>query len=215
VPAFRQLLIAACLVILPALNAHALSIGPYVDFSGGSGAYEWDSYATETEFNMGSFAIGFSLDTAATDESWFNYRLNVGLESQTFDEDNNNDATTDVSGFTIENIFGFAIRSEPGFRWWAGPLLRFGAYHGESGTYNLFGTPYKTELDLVESGLGLVTGVNIKVGGNMLLAPSLGVRSLAAAGTVSIANQNTSSILIDENLSGHSSNFFLNFALLF
>ncbi len=212
----KGLLPATILAGLFSGQAAAIDMGLYIDFSGGSGSYEWDSSALEIDFDMRTSAFGFALDTAAMDESWFNYRLNVGLEGQVFDEDEQDgEATTDVNGFTVENVFGFAIKSTPRLRWWAGPLLRFGAYHGDSDTYFVFATPFKTELDLVESGIGLVTGVNLKVANNLTLAPSLGVRSINAAGTVAIVNQDTGATIIDEDLSGHSTNLFVNFALLF
>lgn len=211
---FFRLLFIVGLTILPVCNSHALSMGLYLDHSSGSGSFKWDWDYYDFDVDTEASAIGFALDTAVLGGSLFNYRLNVGLEEQQLDDETGETLTLD--GITVENIFGFAIMSGPDYRWWAGPLLRFGAYSGETDTHYSYsyGTYYKNEFDFVETGIGLATGVNIKVGESTILAPTLGIRSISAAGTGTTVSSSGFTIY-EEDISGDYRNIFLNFALLF
>ncbi len=193
-------------------RAEAVSMGPYLDISSGSGTYEWDNSFVEFDVDTSSTAIGFALDTATTDQSNFNYRLNIGFEGQELEDEFNE--TLDLNGITFENVFGFAFVQQPNLRWWGGPLIRFGFYSGDTDTYYDFGTPYKTEYDFFHFGIGVVTGVNFKVSDNVVLAPSIGLRSIGAAGTGTEINLNTNARYA-EDISGNSTNLFVNFAVLF
>ncbi len=192
-------------------RAEAVSMGPYLDISSGSGSYEWDTSIVEFDVDTRATAIGFALDTA-TDQSNFNYRLNIGFEGQELEDEDN--VTLDLNGITFENVFGFAFIQQPDLRWWAGPLIRIGFYSGDSDTYYYAGTPYKTEFDFFHFGFGVATGVNLKVSNNVVLAPSAGLRFIGASGTGTDINLDTNARYKDD-LSGNSTNLFVNFAVLF
>lgn len=218
-----------CLIVALVLSFSSgavagVGIGPYIDLAGGSGEMEWDTYGdgwanlgfnTETwDVDAGSGAIGFVLDTAPTGPSVFNYRLNVGLEAQNFED--NYGIEMKVGGLVVENVFGFALVRKPNLRWWIGPLVRFGYYSGETDDYFEGGFRKKTEADLFEFGIGAVTGVNIPVGKskNVILAPSAGVRFIGVGGDGTVTNLDTGTSF-DDDLSGGFTTAFVNFALLF
>jgi hypothetical protein len=218
------LLVAVLLLFQVATVAAGVGLGPYVDLAGGSGEMEWDTagdgwadigFNTETwDVDAGSGAIGFVLDTAPTGPSVFNYRLNVGLEAQNFED--NYGIEMKVGGLVVENVFGFALIRKPNLRWWAGPLVRFGFYSGETDDYFYLGDRTKTEADLFEFGIGVVTGVNIPVGKSkkVILAPSAGVRFIGVGGEGTVTNLDTGASF-DDDLSGGFTTAFINFALLF
>jgi len=206
--------VPAFLLTLASGVSAGVGLGPYVDLSGGSGELEWDSGGGTWDVTAGSGAIGFVLDTAPRGSATFNYRLNVGLESQSLEDDDG--VTMDVGGLVVENVFGFALVKKPNLRWWAGPLVRFGFYSGETDDYYVLGDRTKTESDLFEFGIGAVTGVNIPVGKSkkLILAPSAGVRFIAISGEGTVKNLDTGTSVTDD-LSGGISTVFVNFALLF
>lgn len=192
-------------------RAEALSMGPYLDISSGSGSYEWDTSIVEFDVDTSSTAIGFALDTS-TDYSYFNYRLNIGFEGQELEDEFND--TLDLNGITFENVFGFAFVQQPGIRWWGGPLIRFGFYSGDTNTrYDALG-PYRIEYDFFQFGFGVATGVNFKVSNTVVLAPSAGIRFIGAAGTGTEIDLITNT-QYEEDITGNSTNIFLNFAVLF
>ncbi|MEN8142872.1 MAG: hypothetical protein ABFQ82_04670, partial [Thermodesulfobacteriota bacterium] len=121
----------------------------------------------------------------------------------------------DLGGIYMENVFGFTFIKKSDFRWWGGPLVRFGFYGGETETFYLGATPYKEEHDYFQLGIGFATGVNIKVGRSVILAPSAGVRFMGAGGTVDLIDLNTNSKVDGDDISGGVTNVFVNFALLF
>lgn len=218
-----------CLVVALVLSFSnvalaGVGIGPYIDLAGGGGEMEWDTagdgwgdigFSTETwDVDAGSGAIGFVLDTAPTGPSTFNYRLNVGLESQTLEDDYGIEMR--MGGLVIENVFGFALVKKTNLRWWVGPLVRFGFYSGETDDYYYLGDRTKTEADLFEFGVGAVTGLNIPVGKSkkVILAPSAGVRFIGVGGEGTVTNLDTGTSFNDD-ISGGISTVFVNFALLF
>ena len=208
---FGLLFLTTLLCAYP-VPSRAVGIGPYVDVAGGSGTFEWDVSNSEFDVDVGTGAIGLAIDTAPTGRSGFNYRLNIGLEAQALEDDS--DITMNLGGLTVENVFGFAVIQQPNLRWWLGPLVRIGYYSGETDDYYDFGDRYKTEGDFFEFGIGVATGINVRVNRNVVLAPSAGVRFIGASGEGTIINYTTGT-RETEDLTGSISTVFLNFALLF
>lgn len=191
----------------------AVAMGPYLDLSGGSGTFEWDSDNFEFDVDSSGGAIGFALDSAPSYRSYFNYRLNIGLESQDLEDEYGD--TLEMGGVVVENVFCFAVVDEPDFRWWAGPLVRIGFYSGETDDYyDSLGDRHRTEADLFEFGVGLATGFNVRVGPNTYLAPSAGIRFIGASGSGTDKNldQRTQ---FEDDLEGNLTTLFVNFSLLF
>jgi hypothetical protein len=173
--------------------------GVFLEGSSGSGEFEWDTDTISYDMDTKTGSFGFVLDTATTNESGFNYRLNIGLSSLTI-EDPNSSGEYDTRGIYAENIFGFALMKRETFRWWLGPLLRIGYYSGDD---------YDVDMSFFEFGLGLVSGMNFKLG-NVILAPSIGVRWNGYAG---IGEDKYSSY--EEDFTANSTTGFLNLAMLF
>lgn len=207
------LTIATMLGISAGRAEAATAMGPYFNLSSGSGTLEWDSDNFDFDVDTNSVAAGFALDSAPTGQSTFNYRLNVGLEGQELEDDYNE--TLEMGGLVIENVFGFALVHHQDFRWWAGPLLRIGFYSGETDEhYDTFGDRYKTEADLFEFGVGLATGINLRIGPHTYLAPSAGIRFIGVSGSGTVKNLDLHT-QYDDDLTGDMTNVFVNFSLLF
>lgn len=195
-------------------NAEAVvAMGPYLDISSGSGNLEWDSDHSEFDVDASGGGVGFALDSTRGDQANFNYRLNVGFEGQNLKDET--DLKMKMGGIVVENIFGFAIMRQPDMRWWAGPLLRIGFYSGETDDYyDTYGDRSKTEADLFEFGVGVATGITLKIGPHIYLAPSAGVRFIGISGTGTVKNFDLHS-QYEDDLSGNLTNLFVNFSLMF
>jgi hypothetical protein len=181
-------------------NVFAVAVGPYVDLSKGSGEFEYDRASTSFDIDARSGAVGFVLDTAPTNESVFNYRLNVGVARQ--DIEDNFGSTLELTGLAIENVFGFALVREPGLRWWVGPLVDVGFYGGESDDGSI------KDVGVFELGIGAATGMNFRAGRNVIIAPSIGFRLTGADGNGKIAG-------VKEDFSAGFTTGFVNLAVLF
>ncbi len=191
----------------------AAGFGFYLDGGIGSGQVEWDSDVDSFDVDASSWGGGFVLDTSPGDEKTFNYRLLVGVERQDLEDDHG--ITMKMVGLSVENVFGFALVKTPEFRWWAGPLVRIGFYHGETDTDHLSSGVIKSEADLLELGVGAVTGINFKLG-NVHLAPSLGVRFIGAGGSgTRTYSSSFGRYHEDDDLSARATIGFANLALLF
>jgi hypothetical protein len=196
---FNGLLVASfVIVLLWSSSSFAVGLGAFVDGAVGSGSAEWDGGSSSFDIDARTFAVGFALDTATTNERLFNYRLNLGYVRHEFEDESN--TTIKTSGVYAENIFGFALVRNENFRWWAGPLLRVGYLSGETGTDG-------TDFEFVEFGVGAVTGLNFKTG-NTILSPSIGVRFNGYGGEGTGGGA-------DRDISQSTTNVFVNFAVLF
>jgi hypothetical protein len=196
---FNGLLVASFVIILLwSSSSFAVGLGAFVDGAVGSGSAEWDGSSRSFDIDSRTLAVGFALDTATTNERLFNYRLNVGYVRHEFEDESN--ITIKTNGIYAENIFGFALVREESFRWWAGPLLRVGYLSGDTGTDG-------TDFQLVEFGVGAVTGLNFKTG-NTILSPSIGIRfnGYGGEGTRGGAGR---------DITQDTTNVFANFAVLF
>jgi hypothetical protein len=196
---FNGLLVASfVIVLLWSSSSFAVGFGAFVDGAFGSGSAEWDRDNRSFDIDSRTFAVGFALDTATTNEKLFNYRLNLGYIRHEFEDEHNN--TVKTNGVYAENIFGFALVRNENFRWWAGPLLRVGYLSGGTGSD---GTDFK----LGEFGVGAVTGLNFKTG-NAILSPSIGVRFNGYGGEGTRGGSN-------QDITQSTTNVFANFAVLF
>jgi len=207
---FTKLLVASLVVLLLwSPNSFAVGLGVFVDGSEGSGEAEWDSEFDSWDIDSKTGAVGFVLDTSPTDESVFNYRLNVGFARQELEDENNVELKS--NGIYAENIFGFAFIKKENFRWWAGPLVRVGYYSGDTGTVRTGTNTYRVDLDYAEFGIGAVTGLNFKAG-NVVLSPSVGFRISGYAGEGEIRDEFGT---FTDDIEAHSTNAFANFSVMF
>lgn len=196
--AVAYLLTVLCFCLLTT-NVFAVAVGPYLDLSKGSGDFEWDAAPNNIDIDVRSGAVGVVIDTAPTNESVFNYRLNVGIARQ--DIEDNFGTTFELTGLAVENVFGFALVREPGLRWWLGPLVDLGFYGGESKVGDV-------DVQAFEFGIGAATGMNFRAGRNVIIAPSIGFRLTGATG-------NAKSAGVKEDFSAGFTTGFVNLAVLF
>jgi len=200
-------------ILLLSQNSFAIGIGGFIDGSRGSGEAKWDSDYNSWDNDSNAFAFGFVLDTAPTNEKFFNYRLNVGLAKQEMKDQDDNKMKS--YGIYAENIFGFAFIKNENFRWWGGPLVRVGYYTGETDSYQVGLTTIKTELDYAEFGVGAATGLNFKVK-KVILSPSIGLRHSGWAGVGTTTTKTSyGDSTYKEDITGNSTNIVANFAVLF
>ena len=192
--------------------AFAVGLGAFIDVSGGSGEIEWDFDNYSEDIDVTAGALGFVLDTSPTNQSSFNYRLNIGLASQDFEYEYYVD-TIEATGIYFENIFGFALINDYNFRWWLGPLIRLGFFSGDiEPSY----PGEDLEVDYAEFGIGAVTGINFNAGG-VILSPSVGFRLTGFAGTGDFVYRDSFGTYYsyEDDFEGHTTTVFANFAVLF
>lgn len=201
-------------LVLWSPNTFAAGFGLCLEGSRGSGEHEWDEGWDSTDLDSRSAALGFVLDTSPTNQSVFNYRLQVAFAKHELDQDNGIEFESD--GIQIENTFGFAMVKNENFRWWAGPLVRVGYYEGDSNTLRAGpGTTTQWDVDYGEFGLGGVTGVNFKAG-NVVISPSIGFRYSAFYGDSEWVNRDGATTWGgNEDFEVTTKSFFANIALLF
>lgn len=108
------MLILILFIFLYSSTVFAVGIGAFLDVSGGSGEAEWESDYDSWDIDSNTVAGGFVLDTSPTNQSVFNYRLNVGIASQEIEP--RNDVPLESTGIYVENIFGFAFSKNENFR---------------------------------------------------------------------------------------------------
>lgn len=198
-PSLRLLSIIICLLLFTALPAAAARHGFFIDLAEGSGDAEWDWDTHDWNIDTGSVAVGYVYDSDPTPDQPFNFRLNVGLARLEIEDDYNDTVKSD--GVYLETIFGFAAVRTTQLRWWLGPLLRIGYYHGEGDGFNL-------DLDFAEFAVGAATGLNIDLGG-VIIAPSLGVRFSGYAGEGEDENH------FKDDWDARATSVFFNIATLF
>lgn len=198
----KILFLVAVLIFCFCVSANAAGVGFFLEGAKGSGQWEYDDFGEEFDVDYSTTSIGFVLDTAPTNESFFNYRLNIGISKISWEDDF--DSTLEGYGIYAENTFGFSLIKKDKFRWWFGPLIRVGVFKGEPEDYD------DAEYTLGEIGVGIATGMNFKLGSALALAPSVGVRFSAYGGSVEDTYYDET-----EDLTGNSTIGFFNLALLF
>ena len=189
------------LFIATSSQVFALGLGATVQSGGGSGTetIDWWGGSYDQDVDFGTFGIGFTLDTALTNESTFNYRLGVGLEGVIIE--NEFGGESDVSGIFVSNDFGFAVYKNSKTRIWLGPQVKVGFYAGDDDVGN--------DLAVVTFGVGPVVGGNFKVGSNLVLAAKAGIILHSYAGDA----ENSGGWVYD--VDGEATIFIVNFSLFF
>ena len=206
--------VAVALFILLLWSPNSFAVGVGFSFDGSSGSGENDSGWDSIDLDSKSAGFGFVLDTSPTNESVFNYRLNIGYGYHELEQDDGFDF--DSNGIYIENTFGFAMVRNENFRWWAGPLVRTGYYEGDSNSQEVGpAVTMKGDVDYVELGIGAVTGMNFKTGG-VVISPSLGFRISGFYGDTEWRSRDSYGTWSDsEDFEAGTTSVFANIALLF
>lgn len=146
--------------------------------SGTSTATIGDEELSDTDNNH--FGFAFVFDTKLANPGVFNYRLQIGYESFKLENEyyysimNNPD--DNLSRFSIDNTFGFAVLQTSIVRLWLGPQIRL--------SYMTYSDNF-IELDLFGIGFAPVIGSNFNMGSFFTLAPELGYRFSIYSGLIS------------------------------
>lgn len=190
------------LFIAASSQVFALGLGATVQLGGGSGTQTLDNWfvTSDEDVDIDTVGIGFALDTSLTDKHTFNYRLGVGTESVTIE--NQFGGESDISGIFVSNDFGFAVYKDSTTRIWVGPQVKVGLYGGDDANNN--------DLAIVTLGVGPVVGANFKVGSNLVLAAKAGLIFHSYAGD---AYNNNDTWLYD--VDGDASLFIVNFSIFY
>lgn len=207
--------VAVALFILLLWSPNSFAVGVGFSFDGSSGSGENDSgWWDSVDLDSRSAGFGFVLDTSPTNESVFNYRLNIGYGYHELEHDDGFDYES--NGIYIENIFGFALVRNENFRWWAGPLVRTGYFEGDSNTQQVGpSTSVKYDVEYFEFGIGAATGMNFKTGG-VVISPSLGFRVSGYGGDNEWKRRDDSGTWSEtEDFEASAGSVFANIALLF
>jgi hypothetical protein len=178
---------ALCLCAAAHSTAHALGLGAYFTGAGGRGAWftpegnemGWRSY--------GQFGGGLVLDTCVARQRLFNYRLALGYdryssENEIYGEDAGT-VSFGMNRFSMYHTLGFGLLSTEQLRLWCGPQLgvccSFGSGTGTTYYYFMnYTTATGHELDYVMYGasLGLTLGLNFNLGKSLTLYVETGMR---------------------------------------
>jgi hypothetical protein len=212
-------LLVAGFMLASVTSGFAIGFGFYGDLGGGAGEAEWDSDSDSFDIDIGTGGGGFALDTDPISDKKFSYRMLLGYEAQILEDDD--EVELDTDGLVIENVFAFSILRRPHLKLWAGPLVRFGFYSGETGWHDDgLGQSVRTEFDdIFEFGAGGVFGANFQVARSMILAPSVGIRYVGGAGEADITERDpvtlTPLAYYKDDLTFGATMVFLNLTVLF
>jgi hypothetical protein len=189
------------LFLVTCSQVFALGLGGTVQLGGGSGEQTLDDgfISVDEDIDFGTFNIGFTLDTALTNENFFNYRLGVGLETVVVESEFGVD--TDLSGIFVSNDFGFAVFKNSKTRVWIGPQVKVGLYTGDN--------DFNEDIAIITFGVGPVVGANFKTGSNLVLAVKAGLIFNSYAGEA----ENSGFWLYD--IDGDATVFIVNFSLFY
>jgi hypothetical protein len=198
-----SLLVLCWMVALPAMDADALGLGGYINFSSGTSTWTADDGNSEWDIDSDRKItdLGFVLDTAVARDTLFNYRLQLGYEN--WEDDNAAGEKLDLTGFVMTHDFGFGVLRTPNVRLWLGPEVKLAFVTGSPD-----GSP-DFDVSLFDFGIGPVIGANFNIGSTVTLAVKTGYLFEGFAG---VGRQSS---FDDITYTGRASEIFINFAILF
>ena len=181
--------------ILSSSSAMAIGLGPYFNYEIGNMTltdidYGWYSDEDELDIDNRRIAIGFLLDTCTSQDSLFNYRLNIGYGISNVEPDVDNSEDTDGGGFDMKHTFGFGVLRTSAVRLWIGPSIKLyvDAYSEDD-----------VDLIVVGAGGGPEFGVNIHTGGLVSIGLTFGLNfnfvSVSASGDDDLDSKTGSEIM--------------------
>ncbi len=154
------------ILILSSSSAMAIGLGPYFNYDIGNMDLESADSSVDIDADNKRMAIGFLLDTCTSQDSLFNYRLNIGYGISDVEIEGATEG--DGTGFDMKHTFGFGLLRNSHVRLWLGPAIKLYA-----DVISLDGT----EDDLVTFGFGAgpEVGVNIHTGGLVSIGLTFGL----------------------------------------
>lgn len=149
----------------------AVGLGIYFPALGrGSSTVEWSQGGESVDFHpsVNHFGYGFVFDTRVENPGIFNYRLNLGYDKANFTEEGET-YDYDLSCYSINNTFGFAVLQTELVRLWLGPQLSL--------LYMTYSEDYPdgdVQVNLFGIGFAPVLGANFNFGRLISVCPELG-----------------------------------------
>jgi hypothetical protein len=148
--------------------AGAAGLGLYGAAGGGDATWTSDysdGSSSKLDKDVRFKVFGIILDTAPSEMSVFDYRLNIGAESLKAMPGRGTN-TYNLHGVVLDNDFGFGIIRTRGLRVWLGPEIRFAYRTGDDGAD---GVTYR-HVKQYGAGLGPVLGIDVHLGAGVFLA---------------------------------------------
>jgi hypothetical protein len=191
-------------------ESSAVGLGIYIPTVGtGTSTLKIEDFEFPNDIDNSHFGFGFVLDTKVANPGVFNYRLHIGFESfelgnSNFREDNELD--DNLSRYSIDNTFGFAVLQSSVVRLWLGPQIRLSYMH--------YSNDY-IDLNLIGLGFAPVLGVNFNMGDVFTLAPELGYRFSFYGGTNSYNSDDYWLTDDEEDWTLNNREFFIKLNIIF
>lgn len=178
-------------VLFTASSVQAMGLGAYFDYGHGWGGLDGACNSSgcfttgvDVPWDRDKYGVGFLLDTNVAKNSLFNYRLNAGYQ-RTNETLSGTGAQQNMNGLMIRNTFGFGLVRTENFRFFLGPVIRFGFQFPDSAGY--IGSSGVDIWDL-DVGGGLNVGMNFHLGDSLSLTIGPVYEYLATARFLSNSN---------------------------
>lgn len=188
--------VAAMMFVPAASRALSGGIGAYGSFSYG---YSYWDFVRSMYINAGdkdeknrSLGYGILADTSVAMDSLLNYRLGIGYESVIYFLHNSDYGDLELRHIILSATLGIGIIRSEDLRFWVGPQIRLSYCWGED-SYDenlIFPGPTspksqikeKAEYKFYRADLGIASGVNIHLPGNISLGLECGWRAFLGDG---------------------------------
>jgi hypothetical protein len=155
-------------MLLVAGSAHAMGFGAYFDYGRGWGSFDsvcgtsgCITNSSGRPWDRDQYGVGFLLDTNASKDTLFNYRLNVGYQ-RTNEVDRPTGQQLNLNGLMIRNTFGFGLVRTERMRFFLGPVIRLGFQFPDTGSSGV-------DVFDFDAGVGVALGLNFHVGDSLSL----------------------------------------------
>lgn len=228
------------MILLSAGSTEAAGLGFFISNDFGDAEVTEDNadpilYDFEYEFDADGFGFGMVYDSNVSQDTLFNYRLNVGYGGGEYDinavHDTTNGFDWDMSGvssdvdfdlFAIDNTFGFGIVRKDFMRLWIGPQVRIG-YMNVSGKVipdvsNPTVANAEIDTNLIGLGFAPVIGGNFHLDDRFSLCVALGYRMSwywSVDGEKKITNNGVPVASSDADFEVYENGLFANLSLIF
>ncbi len=170
----KAVFVLACATLFLPPAAWAAGAGVYISTGFGGGQYSDDDASRPNlqDFTYEKIRLGggFVFDNAVAGQSFFNYRLNLGLEAVADNVSDTLGLVYNFSGIRLNwlNDFGFALVRAPALRWWLGPQQGFFFLNESDADGN--------GMHSFNGALGAVTGLNFNLPRGFSLGIDLALR---------------------------------------
>jgi len=203
----KIIVITLGLVILTfaAVSAEASGLGFYGSSGSGDsdidvGPFWWlvTNSTVSSKADLSTESVGLVFDTNLSEDRLFNYRLEIGKGTYSWEIPGGSD--TELKQVVMTHDFGFGILRNRAVRLWLGPEIRLTRINDDAN-----GNDY----DLMGFGFGLALGLNININGPVTIAIKAGALNQTVNGDVTYSDMSSDDVSSDDTVS------FVSAALMF